>query len=224
MTEQHMQHLDREEWNELYRKCQAFAKLEYQTTKDQRRRRNQTNEARIRIQVADGKMGELLAQRYLRACGHNCTDPDFQIYDAAHKSFDADFHVNGFPVHCKSQNADSAKRYGLSWMFQKGGQGWGHYDPALETPTDKAVFVQVDHKKRVGTIYGPFTMGDLIPKFRDPKLARLRGIKTCIYAEDLEDVPVCIMASDVDTPCSQNESRQNVTLQNDAHGHQPCEQ
>jgi len=215
--------MDAAEWDRLYQKCQAFAKREYQTTKDQRRRRNQTNEARIRIQVADGKMGELLAQRHLQACGYACTDPDFEIYPAHKKSFDADFHVNGYPVHCKSQNAESAARYGLSWMFQKGGRGRGHYDPALQTPSDKAVFVLVNHLKRTGTVYGPFSMGSLIPKFRDPQLARLKGIKTCIYAEDLADVETDGCTADVADKSggsvAQDEPRSNVAQQDDAHGH-----
>lgn len=180
--------MDKQEWDAMYQKCQKFAKLEYETTKEHRRRRNQSNAARIRIQVADGKMGELLACHFLRGLGLEVTEPDFEIYEKAKKSFDADFYVNGHPMHCKSQNAESAARYGLSWMFQKGGMGYGHTDPCLKTPTDKAVFVKVDHRKRTGEVFGPFSMGDLIPKFRDPKLARLKGIKTCIYAEDLADV------------------------------------
>ena len=180
--------MDKQEWDAMYQKCQKFAKLEYETTKEHRRRRNQSNAARIRIQVADGKMGELLACHFLRGLGLEVTEPDFEIYEKAHKSFDADFYVNGHPMHCKTQNAESAARYGLSWMFQKGGMGYGHTDPCLKTPTDKAVFVKVDHRKRTGEVFGPFSMGDLIPKFRDPKLARLKGIKTCIYAEDLADV------------------------------------
>ncbi len=179
---------EKKDWDAMYQKCQKFAKLEYETTKEHRRRRNQSNVARIRIQVADGKMGELLAYRYFQRWGYDVTEPDFQIYQKAHKSFDADFYVNGHPMHCKSQNAESAARYGLSWTFQKGGNGYGHTDPCLETPTDKAVFVKVDHWRRTGEVFGPFSMGDLIPKFRDPQLARLKGVKTCIYVEDLEDV------------------------------------
>jgi len=198
----------REEWDAMYQQCQAFAKQEYETTKEHRRRRNQSNGARIRIQVADGKMGELLAQRYLQSVGFHCTDPDFEIYTKAHKSFDADFYVNGHPTHCKAQNADSAYRYGLSWMFQKSGQGYGHTDPAISTPTDKAVFVKVDHQKREGTVYGPFSMSNIIPKFRDPQLARLKGIKTCVYAEDLIDV-VC----DVCPPTADHVHSAQITVE-----------
>ena len=187
---------EKKDWDEMYQKCQKFAKLEYETTKEHRRRRNQSNAARIRIQVADGKMGEMLAYRYFQRWGYDVTEPDFEIYQKAHKSFDADFHVNEHPMHCKSQSAESAARYGLSWMFQKGGSGYGHTDPCLETPTDKAVFVKVDHRKRTGDVFGPFSMGDLIPKFRDPKLVRLKGTKTCIYGEALSNV--------VKDPCTPN--------------------
>ena len=175
-------------WTQEYIRCQKFAKLEYQTTKEQRRRRNQCNEARIRIQTADGKMGEILACNHLRSLGHNCTEPDFEIYDKAHKSFDADFYVNGHPVHCKTQNAESAHRYGMSWMFQRSGRGYGHTDPAIKSPKDKAIFVLVDHKKKTGTVYGPYSMADIITQFKEPKLTYLKGIKAVIYADDLTNV------------------------------------
>ena len=82
-------------------------------------------------------------------------------------------------------------------MFQKGGRV-GDITIRRSGLTDKAVFVKVDHKKRVGTIYGPFTR-ESDPQIPRSKTRAPQRIKTCIYAEDLEDVPVCIMASDVDT-------------------------
>ena len=60
---------------------------------------------------------------------------------------------------------DSARRYGRSWIFQKGsnGGGGGHTDPVISRGDSLSVFVSVDLKNRDCEVLGPFDMSDLRP-------------------------------------------------------------
>lgn len=152
----------------------------------QYRRRNQSNPERIMAQITDGKLGELFACKYLKNKGFKCTDPDFEIYASRNKSFDADLFSNEQPIHVKTQNITSANKYGSSWVFQAGGVGFGNRDPCLdESQDDWCVFVTVDHEKQSATVFGPFNINDVRPHMKDPKLEHLKGIKKCIYLEDI---------------------------------------
>ena len=175
------------DWNQEIEKCNQFARKQVETSMSQYRRRNQTNPERIVAQIIDGKLGELYACKEMRKKGFVCTDPDFEIYASRNKSFDADLYCNGRPVHVKSQNIDSAKRYGASWVFQAGGVGFGNRDPCLDnSQDDMCVFVTVDHKNQSAAVLGPFNINDVRPHMKDPRLAYLKGIKKCIYLKDIE--------------------------------------
>ena len=52
------------------------------------------------------------------------------------------------------------------------------------------IFVCLDMENKTSDIYGPFKSEDLIDLYRDPKLKRLRGIKACIYHEDLKNINI----------------------------------
>jgi len=180
------------EYNELYETCTDFAQKQLVTSRSKYRQRNQSNQARITQQIADGKMGEIFAARHLRTQGYTCTEPDFEIYTARNKSFDADLVIDSQQaVHVKTQNAESARRWGSSWVFQAGGVGYGNTDPLLDSTTkDWVVFVKLDAQTHSAMVIGPLEMAQVKQHLKDPVLDRLKGIKKCIYESDLGGIPV----------------------------------
>lgn len=183
---------DKEVWEEKYEQCKDFANKQLDTSRDQYRRRNQSNPERIIKQISDGKMGELLAYDHMKLLGFDCTEPDFAIYTARFKSFDADLISGDTHVHVKTQCQSSAAKYGTSWVFQAGGRGFGHSDPCISEGKSWCIFVIIDHERCSGNIYGPLDMCKVRPHFKDPKLKQLIGIKKCIYLEDIQGIDICL--------------------------------
>lgn len=173
-------------WQTELKRCDTFARAQLATSMSQYRRRNQSNPERIVAQIIDGKLGELFAYHYLKKQGFESTMPDFEIYTARQKSFDADLYSHKTAIHVKSQNITSAKRYGSSWVFQAGGIGFGNRDPCLDNSQDEwCIFVTVDHESKSATVLGPYNINDVRPHMKDPKLSHLKGIKKCIYQKDI---------------------------------------
>ena len=178
-----------QKWTDELQRCRIFAQEQYATSHAHYRRRRQTNKGRIEDQIVDGKMGELMAEKYLREHGFQCSAPDFVIYAAKNKSFAADLFCGNIPIHVKTQNSTSAERYGSSWVFQAGGFGFGHSDPCLDNSAGEwCVFVTLDHASRSANIVGPLDMQSVQPHFKHPKLEHLIGIKKCIYLTDIVNV------------------------------------
>ena len=124
----------------------------------------------IKHQTSVGKMGELIACDWLRKKGYNCSDPDFTIYSGRNKSWDSDMYISSsdgkFKLACKTQDEESARRYGRSWIFQKGGHGYGHTDPVIQKGESLSVFVSLDLKQEKAEVMGPFRMCDMRPLFK----------------------------------------------------------
>lgn len=182
-----------DDWSLQYKKCAEFAQQQIATSRAHYKRRNQSNSSRIVKQITDGKMGEILTAKYLRTIGFVCNEPDFEIYSSKQKSFEADLFCGQGKikqhVHVKTQNSQSAARYGASWVFQAGGAGYGHSDPCLDTSNDDwCVFVTLDCNDENARIVGPLRMTDVHQHFKDPKLAHLVGIKKCVYLEDISTI------------------------------------
>jgi hypothetical protein len=175
-----------EAWNTMYAKCTEFAGQQVGTSRSKYSQRGQSNSQRITKQIADGKMGEMICRQYLLSNGYPCNEPDFEIYTARHKSFDADLQSCS-PVHVKTQCSDSASRYGASWVFQAGGAGFGNKDPLLDsTSSDWAMFVTLG--KLSAQVIGPLDMCEVRKHLKDPVLERLKGIKKCVYLKDIADL------------------------------------
>lgn len=174
-----------EEYNYVLNTCTNFAINEFNSSKIKRYERKQFNKDRIIQQNIIGKIGEFAAMFYLLDQGHECNSPDMKVYDGPKKSFDADLILNGKPLHVKSQSKmTSSYLKCVSWTFQKGGKGAGHVDPLTQNKCeDLIVFCHVDKKQTM--VYGPYKWNDVRSLLKDPLLDRLKGIKQCIYLEDL---------------------------------------
>lgn len=149
--------------------------------------RNQTDPATIFEQIKLGKIAEQAVYYTLKERGLYLTEPDFSIYKGRRKSYAPDITINAdIPLHVKAMSDIQAARFGLSWTFQYGGNS---QDSEIFTPpyTGYVAFCEVKGLERKVIIHGiPLVSCLHMNKmWRDPKIARLKGIKTVIYAEDL---------------------------------------
>lgn len=187
-------------WKDYWHKCRLYAENEFETVKKTRAQRGQTNPKRIKHQTSVGKMGELIACDWLRERGYNCTDPDFTIYSGRKKSWESDMHIlsshGKFKVACKAQDEVSARKYGRSWIFQKGGHGYGHTDPVIQSGESLSVFVSIDLEKETAEVMGPFRMCDMRPLFKEPRLKSMKHSKVALYWDDMRGVKVYDGVSD----------------------------
>jgi len=179
-------------WKDYWHKCRLYAENEFESVQKTRAQRGQTNPKRIKHQTAVGKMGELMAVDWLRVQGYNCSDPDFTIYTGRKKSWDSDMHIvssdGKFKVACKAQDEVSAKRYGRSWIFQKGGNGYGHTDPVIQSGESLSIFVSLNLEAECAEVMGPFRMRDMRPLFKEPRLKSMRYSKVALYWEDMQHI------------------------------------
>jgi len=172
------------EWNTLWNACYDFAHKEIVTTERMRNKRGQFNRQKMIYDTTVGKMGEWAVTWLFWQNNIDCSEPDMKIYEKHRKSFDADLTYGGVELHVKSQCEQASKRYGTSFVFQKGGQGRGHTDPIIRSGDGQAIFVVVRASTMTADVYGPITTDVLRDNLRDPKLDYLKKTKTCVYLED----------------------------------------
>jgi len=176
-----------EEWSFYHEICNTYAKDELESTFAQRNRRNQFNKNAMIHQTTTGKLAEWGVTLYFTDMPCTISNPDMEIYQAAGKSFDADLKLDGEDLHVKSQSVDSAKRFGTSWMFQYGGNGYGHTDPLLKKENGYVAFCVVDFDKKTVVLHGICNFDTLRKRLREPVKESLKNTKRCIYLEDLTD-------------------------------------
>ena len=178
--------------DEMYQKCEQFAKDSVLTSADKYARRNQFDVEKIKKDIRNGKLGEQGTHNILSSQYPNLSQPDYQIYDKSQKNWDPDLKdTSGIRVAVKSQDIDSAINYGESWVFQFG--NGKNYD------CDTAVFKEIDDNhyvafnalnvpKRFGVIRAVVKISWLHEKklFKEMKVHQLRGNKVAVYYEDLE--------------------------------------
>ncbi len=153
------------------------------TNTDEYKRRNQFSVNKIKQDVYNGKMAEFGVYEFL-SDRFEVSEPDIQVYSARQKSFDADLFLtnkNGkeVKIHVKSQHIDSANRFGKSWSFQP-------EDVLTFSPdeNDTVCFCLV-HDDTTIEILKNIKAVDLVNRYKDPKLPKLKGKKRVIYFEDL---------------------------------------
>ena len=133
------------------------------------------------------KLGEEAA-RLVMSRFAEVTDPDYTIYEAKRKSWEADLFVNKIPVAIKTQTTSAAMRYGLSWTFQ---DGIKRKDIILQQPDAWVIFVEYDDSHppyQTCFVLPPYQIKELV--FGEPKLAHLKGHKKVVYAASLGKMKV----------------------------------
>ncbi len=160
----------------LVNKAKHFAKEVTVTTNY--RDSQQRNNAKIEHDHFISKLGEEAVRLVFEKLGKNVVGPDYTVYGQKQKSWDADLFVEGTALAVKTQGAEAAKKYGLSWTFQAGSK---RRDPILEKPHAWVCLVRMG--STLAKVYPPYQIKDL--KFREPKLEKLKGSKLVVYAEEL---------------------------------------
>lgn len=168
-------------------KCHEFAVAQLETSINHYKKRKQGNAAKITEDIITGKLGELAAYRFLRSKGIMCAAPDFNIYEARQKSFDADLNFEGKQFHCKSQSRMSAAKYGESWILQWGGKGHGHIDKLFKNRSKNDYLVPMQVSETEVIIYGIIPVDTLFKNdlIKEPKLAWFADTKRAVYLNDI---------------------------------------
>lgn len=140
-----------------------------------------------RIDIITGALGEMGVYKFLKLKGVKLSKPDFTIHDVKSKSYSADMQTDKLDnLHIKSQNMESAKLYGISYLMQK-------TDPVINKPGSKdyIVLTLVDIDKLKVTIYGIIKIKQIIKRklLGEPKIEWLRKTKCAVYLEDLKVLP-----------------------------------
>lgn len=141
----------------------------------------QFNAEKIRDDHFVSKLGEEAVRQVFESFALQVQGPDYTIYKGKQKSWDSDLQVNGASLAVKTQRRSAAKRYGLSWTFQK---SRFRTDPVLQNPEAWVCFVEFDDiaTNPYFTIFPPFQIKNL--PFKAPRLTRLLDKKIAVYAED----------------------------------------
>lgn len=141
---------------------------------------NQFNLQKIEKDHFVSKLGEEAVRIVFEQLNRRVWGPDYQVYQGAKKSWDADLYIDGIELAVKTQTVASARQFGLSWTFQAGSY---RKDPILHTPDAWVCFVEIDDTTYYGRVYPPYQIKEL--QFAEPKLNRLKGSKKVVYATSL---------------------------------------
>lgn len=168
-----------------------FAEKSAITSLDKYHKRNQNSLLKIKSQIKDGKIGEMIAYQHLCKIFPEISKPDLSIFDNFQKSWDPDLYdPSGIRIAVKSQDIVSAINYGESWVFQ--------YRPNKNYDCDFGVFKEnndnhyvafnaLNVPKRFGSIRAIVKIKWLHEKklFKEMKVHQLRGNKLAVYYDDL---------------------------------------
>lgn len=157
--------------------CNNFAEKCYLTNINEYSKRNQKDFNKIKKDIAIGKIAEFGVYFICLENGmSNISIPDVNVYNKNKKSFDADLTYNRIKFHIKTQTTDTAKKFGISWLFQKN-------DPLVLNPQNNDIFIgtQYDEESFEVKILISKKAQDL--KYDKPMLEKLSS-KTCVYLKN----------------------------------------
>jgi hypothetical protein len=162
--------------------CEAFADAVLRSNEDEYAKRKQFNVQKIKNDIVIGKLAEwgvymiyLQRGRLLRSC------PDMSLYSKEQKSFDPDLNWGLFNLHIKAQTAESALRYGDSWIFQSKDPLFGfsnEYDIVV------GCRVSIDNFERGALVEIKLEKSFKNIVFGETKLSKFSGNKKAIYLKD----------------------------------------
>jgi hypothetical protein len=141
-----------------------------------------------------GKVGELLATKFFHQ--HDVSVlPDLKIRGSSEKNWDCDLMPSPNnkevlpPIHVKSCDETTVRIVGqMSWTFQLGNtNSSGGKDKLFDSDgNDVVVFVYVESIENVcGTVVAVMPWKDVLPLLKDPKVAKYKGLKKCLYMDDI---------------------------------------
>ena len=155
-------------------------------------RSQKDNEKRKQDQIV-GKLGEIAVYNALKDKYPTLSSVDFNIYEKSKKSWDFDLKGDNLNLHVKSQNQVQSRKYGESWIFQKGNGTNRNYDKEIFdqlSPNQYVSFVLVDLDKYTATVKAIVELDFLHKKdlFKLPVLEKLRiANKIAVYFKDMKE-------------------------------------
>ena len=168
----------------LLDKTYIFAANSVKTSQDMYARRGQSDVNKIIWDIRNGKLAEEISYSLLSKNFPNLSAPDYQIYQAGQKSWDADLKNDKIQIAVKSQNKETAERFGLSWIFSKN-------DTNVFDTNDQhhyACFVMLDLKRSYGVLKAIVSIEWLKQNnlFKPLRKANLNSTKVAVYYDDLK--------------------------------------
>lgn len=188
--------------DDIIRDVECFADEQIDTVLEHYKGRQQFNIVKMRNDIIVGKLGEFAVYYFLIHSGRECTKPDLTIYPSEEKRFNSDLVSGRLKICVKSQSVEQAGIFGLSWIFQFGGNGNGHRDHILDKKcgdmfTDRLTDMFAGCLVDGNTVY----IKTIIPieivlddgVLKDPKMSKYSGIKKALYYKDLKDMDIIMI-------------------------------
>lgn len=171
-------------------KCMQFAENSVDSSLSHYKRRNNTSRSRIIQDIYTGKCGEIGVYKILKSLGYEVNQPDFEIYEGRKKSFNADMTYGNYNIHCKAQNEESATKYGISWILQYGGSGWGHTDKLFKNRSKFDILAPTLIIGDEVQLFGLIRVDDLFKKdmIKMPSCKWFADTKRAIYYDDIKSL------------------------------------
>lgn len=170
-------------FQQLY--CLSFSEKSVDSSIDQYSKRSQNNIEKIKDDIYLGKVSEYAIYNHYKSQQKEITVPDITIYDANHKSYDADLILsNQYNIHVKSHYFKSP--FPESWVFQK-------TDPLIKSPTpsDIIALCVINHKGQ-GQAYIDYAT--TLIQYTKPLIKKSLSSKTAIYLKDIQHLYIQQMA------------------------------
>lgn len=170
-------------FQQLY--CLGFSEKSVDSSIDQYSKRSQNNIEKIKDDIYLGKVAEYAIYNHYKSQDKKISLPDITIYDAKHKSYDADLTLsNQYSIHVKSHYIKS--QFPTSWVFQK-------TDPLIKSPStsDIIALCVIDHKGQ-GQAYIDYAT--TLIQHTKPLVKKYLSSKTAIYLKDIQHLYIQQMA------------------------------
>ena len=166
--------------------CRKFAEASVDSSQSTWR----VNREKAITDIFTGKMGEVGAFIHLCELGQLPTPPDFTVYTARNKSFDADLFMGNYRVHCKTQSAESMEKYGVSWILQYGKR----CDPLFKRRDSDDLFMGMALDGNEVTIFLRTLVNDLFEceAIGMPAIKWLEATKRAVYYDKIKEAPTKI--------------------------------
>lgn len=159
------------------KKAREFARLRMKNSSSLYKYRGETNVDKMFEDIVVGVLGEWGAYEFLLLNGIQSSKPDLNLYEAKKKSFSADLRCSRNAYHVKSQSAESAKKYGHSWLLQV-------TDRIVKNPAGNDYFILTCVTGNEVEILGLFKCSDI--KYGECRVPRYRHSKVALYLNDVK--------------------------------------
>ena len=112
-------------FDELWTKCKVYAENEFESTRSQRLGADNLHS----VLSTKQRLAKWANSSLKLSCEVSATNVQIPTAKFTLQGKKLGFRSGEHKVAVKTQDSNSAARFGSSWVFQKGGNGYGHRDP-----------------------------------------------------------------------------------------------